>query len=107
MGGHIHDATPITLGQEFSGYHQQIKSIERIQTFLKDIYYLAQGGTAVGTGINTKKNFDIKIVKEIKKYSKINFKPAPNKFSELAAHDAIVNFSGSLNTGSFFNENFK
>ena len=96
---HLQDATPITLGQEFSGYHQQIKkSIERIQTSLKDIYYLAQGGTAVGTGINTKKNFDIKIVKEIKKYSKINFKPAPNKFSELAAHDAIVNFSGSLNT---------
>ena len=96
---HLQDATPITLGQEFSGYHQQIKkSIERIQTSLKDIYYLAQGGTAVGTGINTKKNFDIKIVREIKKYSKINFKPAPNKFSELAAHDAIVDFSGSLNT---------
>ena len=59
---------------------------------------MAQGGTAVGTGINTKKNFDKKIVKEIKKQSKINFKPAKNKFSALATHDAIVNFSGVLNT---------
>ena len=96
---HLQDATPISLGQEFSGYHEQVKkSIDRINYCLKDIYYLAQGGTAVGTGINSKKNFDKKIVKEIKKFCKINFKPAPNKFSELAAHDAIVNFSGSLNS---------
>ncbi len=96
---HLQDATPLSLGQEFSGYNEQIKkSIERIKYCLNDIYYLAQGGTAVGTGINTKKNFDKKIVKEIKKFCKINFKPAPNKFSELAAHDAIVNFSGSLNS---------
>ena len=91
---HLQDATPLTLGQEFSGYHEQVKkSIERIKYCLKDIFYLAQGGTAVGTGINSKKNFDKKIVKEIKNFCKINFKPAPNKFSELAAHDAIVNFS--------------
>jgi len=96
---HLQDATPLTLGQEFSGYHEQVKkSIERIKYCLKDIFYLAQGGTAVGTGINSKKNFDKKIVREIKKFCKINFKPAPNKFSELAAHDAIVNFSGSLNS---------
>ncbi len=96
---HLQDATPISLGQEFSGYHEQVKkSIDRINYCLKDIFYLAQGGTAVGTGINSKKNFDKKIVKEIKKFCKINFKPAPNKFSELAAHDAIVNFSGSLNS---------
>ena len=96
---HLQDATPLTLGQEFSGYHEQIKkSIQRIKFSLNDIFYLAQGGTAVGTGINTKKNFDKKIVKEISKFCKIKFKPAPNKFSELAAHDAIVNFSGALNT---------
>ena len=96
---HLQDATPLSLGQEFSGYHEQIKkSINRIKYSLNDIYYLAQGGTAVGTGINSKKNFDKKIVNEIKKYCKIRFKPAPNKFSELAAHDAIVNFSGSLNS---------
>ena len=96
---HLQDATPISLGQEFSGYHEQVKkSIDRIKFCLEDIYFLAQGGTAVGTGINSKKNFDKKIVSEIKKYCRIQFKPAPNKFSELAAHDAIVNFSGSLNS---------
>ena len=96
---HLQDATPLSLGQEFSGYHEQVKkSIERIKYCLNDIYYLAQGGTAVGTGINSRKNFDKKIVKEIAKFTKIKFKPAPNKFAELAAHDAIVNFSGALNT---------
>ena len=96
---HLQDATPLTLGQEFSGYHEQIKkSLDRIKYSLNDILFLAQGGTAVGTGINTKKNFDKKIVKEIGKFCKIKFKTAPNKFSELAAHDAIVNFSGALNT---------
>ena len=96
---HLQDATPLSLGQEFSGYHEQVKkSIDRIKYCLNDIFFLAQGGTAVGTGINSKKNFDKKIVKEIKNFCKINFKPAPNKFSELAAHDAIVNFSGSLNS---------
>ena len=96
---HLQDATPLTLGQEFSGYYEQLKkSIERIKFSLKDILFLAQGGTAVGTGLNTRKNFDKKITREISKYCKIPFRPAPNKFSELAAHDAIVSFSGSLNS---------
>ena len=96
---HLQDATPLTLGQEFSGYNNQVEEgVSRIKNSLEEIYFLAQGGTAVGTGINTKKNFDKKIVKEIKKQSKINFKPAKNKFSALATHDAIVNFSGVLNT---------
>ena len=96
---HLQDATPISLGQEFSGYQVQLKKcIERIEYALKEIYYLAQGGTAVGTGINSRKGFDRKIVKEIAKYTKIPFKPAQNKFAELAAHDSIVNFSGTLNT---------
>jgi fumarate hydratase, class II len=96
---HLQDATPLSLGQEFSGYQVQLKKcIERIELALKEIYFLAQGGTAVGTGINSKKGFDKKIVKEIAKYTKISFKPAPNKFAELAAHDSIVNFSGILNT---------
>ena len=96
---HLQDATPLSLGQEFSGYQVQIKKcIKRIEYALKEIYFLAQGGTAVGTGINSKKGFDKKIIKEISKYTKIPFKPALNKFAELAAHDSIVNFSGSLNT---------
>ncbi len=96
---HLQDATPITLGQEFSGYHAQLsKCIERIKRALEEIYFLAQGGTAVGTGINTKKGFDKKIVSEIRKITKIPFKPSQNKFASLAAHDAIVNFSGTMNT---------
>jgi len=96
---HLQDATPLSLGQEFSGYQSQLeKSIERIKNALNEIYYLAQGGTAVGTGINTKKNFDKKIVNEIKKITRLPFKPAKNKFAALAAHDSIVNFSGTLNT---------
>ncbi len=96
---HLQDATPLTLGQEFSGYHSQLKKcIERIDGALSEIYYLAQGGTAVGTGLNTKKNFDKKIVREIKKITKLPFKPTKNKFAALAAHDAIVNFSGTMNT---------
>ena len=96
---HLQDATPITLGQEFSGYHSQLsKCIQRIEHSLEEIYFLAQGGTAVGTGLNTKKGFDKKIVNELKKITKLPFKPAPNKFAALAAHDAIVNFSGTMNT---------
>ena len=96
---HLQDATPLSLGQEFSGYQVQLKKcIERIELALKEIYFLAQGGTAVGTGINSKKGFDKKIVKEIAKFTKLPFKPANNKFAELAAHDSIVNFSGTLNT---------
>ncbi len=98
---HLQDATPITLGQEFSGYHTQLKKcIDRIEIALKEILFLAQGGTAVGTGLNTKKNFDKKIVKEISKITKIPFKPAVNKFAALAAHDSIVNFSGAMNTAA-------
>ncbi len=96
---HLQDATPLTLGQEFSGYQTQIEEgIFRVKNSLEEIFFLAQGGTAVGTGINTKKNFDKKIVNEIKKQTKINFKPAKNKFAALAAHDSVVNFSGVLNT---------
>ncbi len=96
---HLQDATPLSLGQEFSGYQSQLeKCIERIKNALNEIYFLAQGGTAVGTGINTRKNFDKQIVNEIRKITKLPFKPAKNKFAALAAHDAIVNFSGTLNT---------
>ena len=96
---HLQDATPLTLGQEFSGYHTQLKQcISRIELALKEINNLAQGGTAVGTGLNTRKNFDKKIVKEISKITKLPFKPSNNKFAALAAHDEIVNFSGTLNT---------
>ena len=96
---HLQDATPLSLGQEFSGYQSQIEDcIFRIRNALDEIYSLAQGGTAVGTGINTKKGFDKKIVNEIKKITKLPFKPTKNKFASLAAHDEIVNFSGTLNT---------
>ena len=96
---HLQDATPLTLGQEFSGYQSQLKKcIIRIENALKEIHNLAQGGTAVGTGLNTRKNFDKKVIKEISKITKLPFKPAANKFAALAAHDEIVNFSGTLNT---------
>ena len=98
---HLQDATPLTLGQEFSGYQSQLEdTIIRIKNALKEILFLAQGGTAVGTGINTKKNFDKKICRVISKITKIKFKPAKNKFAALAAHDSIVNFSGTLNTAA-------
>ena len=96
---HLQDATPLSLGQEFSGYQSQLQNcILRIKNALNEIYNLAQGGTAVGTGINSKKGFDTKVIKEIKKITKLPFKPTKNKFAALAAHDEIVNFSGSLNT---------
>ena len=98
---HLQDATPISLGQEFSGYQSQLEdSIKRIKLSLNEIYFLAQGGTAVGTGLNTTKNFDKKIVKEISKITKLPFKCAKNKFAALASHDPIVNFSGTLNTAA-------
>ena len=98
---HLQDATPLTLGQEFSGYYSQLNDcILRIENSLKEIFFLAQGGTAVGTGINSKKKFDVKICKEISKLTKIKFYPAKNKFAALAAHDPIVNFSGTLNTAA-------
>tara|TARA_A100001011_G_scaffold258307_1_gene266590 strand:+ start:2312 stop:3700 length:1389 start_codon:yes stop_codon:yes gene_type:complete len=96
---HLQDATPLSLGQEFSGYQSQLENcIGRIKNALNEIYNLAQGGTAVGTGINSKKGFDKKIINEIKKITKLPFKPTKNKFAALAAHDEIVNFSGTLNT---------
>ena len=98
---HLQDATPLSLGQEFSGYQSQLEDcIFRIKNALNEIYSLAQGGTAVGTGINSKKGFDKKIIKEIKKITKLPFKPTKNKFAALAAHDEIVNFSGTLNTAA-------
>ena len=96
---HLQDATPLSLGQEFSGYASQIaKSKKIIKLALNEIYFLAQGGTAVGTGVNSPKNFDKKIIKEIAKFTKMPFKTSKNKFAELAAHDSIINFSGALNT---------
>ena len=98
---HLQDATPLSLGQEFSGYQSQLADcIIRIKNALDEIYYLAQGGTAVGTGINSKKGFDKKVINEIKKITKLPFKPTKNKFAALAAHDEIVNFSGTLNTAA-------
>ena len=98
---HLQDATPLSLGQEFSGYQSQLENcIYRIKNALNEIYYLAQGGTAVGTGMNSKKGFDKKIINEIKKITKLPFKPTKNKFAALAAHDEIVNFSGTLNTAA-------
>jgi len=98
---HLQDATPLSLGQEFSGYQSQLEDcISRIKNALNEIYFLAQGGTAVGTGINSKKGFDKKIIQEIKKITKLPFKPTKNKFAALAAHDEIVNFSGTLNTSA-------
>ena len=95
---HLQDATPLSLGQEFSGYHAQIASnIKRVESALTNLSYLAQGGTAVGTGLNTKKGFDKLVVSEISKITKIKFKPAVNKFQALASHDSIVEMSGVLN----------
>jgi len=96
---HTQDATPLTLGQEFSGYaHQVAKGIERIEACLPDIYELAQGGTAVGTGLNTKKGWDTAIAAKIAEITSLPFVTAPNKFEALAAHDAMVMFSGALKT---------
>ena len=95
---HLQDATPLSLGQEFSGYAALIESnIKRIEISLNSALSLAQGGTAVGTGLNTRKNFDKLVVNEIKKLTKINFKPAVNKFQALSPHNGIVEISGSLN----------
>jgi fumarate hydratase class II len=96
---HTQDATPLTLSQEFSGYRHQIKKgIERIEQSLGDIYELAQGGTAVGTGLNTSVGWDITVAKYIAEETNLPFVTAPNKFEALAAHDAMVHISGSLKT---------
>ena len=96
---HLQDATPLTLGQEFSGYVTQLeRGIERVQDTLPRLRLLAQGGTAVGTGLNTFEGFAEAIAEEISKMTKAQFKTAPNKFEALATHDAIVEASGALNT---------
>jgi fumarate hydratase, class II len=96
---HLQDATPLTLGQEFSGYVAQLdRGLERIESCLPHLKFLAQGGTAVGTGLNTFKGFDEAIAAEISKMTGKEFKTAPNKFEVMAAHDSIVEASGSLNT---------
>jgi fumarate hydratase class II len=102
---HTQDATPLTLGQEFSGYaHQVRKGIERVEAALGDIYELAQGGTAVGTGLNTKKGWAEMVAANMAEITDLPFVTAPNKFEALAAHDAMVMFSGALKTvaGSLF-----
>jgi len=96
---HLQDATPLTLGQEFSGYAAQVKlGIERINGSLKRLYPLAQGGTAVGTGLNSKPGFGEQFAGEVAKFTKLPFSSAPNKFEALAANDAMVEISGVLNT---------
>ncbi|ETV99892.1 fumarate hydratase, mitochondrial, variant [Aphanomyces invadans] len=96
---HTQDATPMTLGQEFSGYREQIAySIQRVEAVLPNLYKLALGGTAVGTGLNTTKGYDKEIAAIIAEETKFPFVTAPNKFEALAANDAIVEASGALNT---------
>ncbi|KAH7294128.1 hypothetical protein KP509_28G057900 [Ceratopteris richardii] len=96
---HLQDAVPLTLGQEFSGYVTQVKyGIERVKGSLPRLYQLAQGGTAVGTGLNTKKGFDVKVAEAVAQETGLPFVTAENKFEALAAHDAIVEVSGALNT---------
>ncbi|KAI8897369.1 fumarate hydratase [Globomyces pollinis-pini] len=96
---HLQDATPLTLGQEFSGYAQQVRfGIERVKATLPRLYNLAQGGTAVGTGLNTVKGYDVKVAQAISDATNLPFVTAPNKFEALASHDAIVEAHGALNT---------
>ena len=96
---HLQDATPLTLGQEFSGYATQLKySIERVETSMPRLLALAQGGTAVGTGLNAKPGFAEKFASEVADFTGLSFATAENKFEALAAHDAFVEMSGMLNT---------
>jgi fumarate hydratase, class II len=96
---HCQDATPLTLGQEFSGYVQQVSyAISRIESSLPALYRLALGGTAVGTGLNTAKGYDVAIAAKIAHETGLPFATAPNKFEALAAHDSLVEVSGQLNT---------
>ena len=96
---HTQDATPLTLGQEFGGYaHQVSQGIMRVKKVLPEVYELAQGGTAVGTGLNTRRGFDVRVAAEIAEITGLPFVTAPNKFESLAAHDAMVMFSGALKT---------
>lgn len=94
---HTQDATPLTVGQEFSGYVQQMDyGIARVEAALPRIYELAIGGTAVGTGLNTRIGFAEGCVEEIAKFTGLPFVPAPNKFEALAAHDALIEMSGAM-----------
>ncbi|CCF51284.1 hypothetical protein NDA11_001113 [Ustilago hordei] len=96
---HLQDATPLTLGQEFSGYVKQVSNgIQRVKAVIPRLSQLAQGGTAVGTGLNTYIGFDKKVAAEISNITGLKFETAENKFEALAAHDAIVEASGALNT---------
>merc|ERR1712241_386990 len=96
--GHTQDATPLTLGQEFSGYVQQLQfGIERVEATLPRLYMLAAGGTAVGTGLNTRIGFAEKVASKVSDLTGLPFVTAPNKFEALAAHDAMVEVSGALN----------
>ncbi len=96
---HLQDATPLTLGQEFSGYAKQVElGIERAEGCLKNLYRLALGGTAVGTGLNTPLGFDVLSAQKIAEITGLPFETADNKFEGLAAHDAIVEASGVLKT---------
>ena len=95
---HLQDATPLTLGQEFSGYAMQVDDcIDRVESVLPRVLRLAQGGTAVGTGLNAPKGFAEEFAKEVAKLTQLPFTSAPNKFAELAAHDTMVELSGVLN----------
>ncbi len=95
---HLQDATPLTLGQEFSGYAKQIEfGIQRVKACLPRLMQLAQGGTAVGTGINSKVGFAEKFAANVSKITSLEFVTAENKFESLAAHDAMVEISGALN----------
>ena len=96
---HLQDATPLSLGQEFSGFQKQIEfGIKRVELALIRLKYLAQGGTAVGTGLNTKKSFSKLFASNVSKFTGINFKTAENKFEAIATHDAMVEMSGMINT---------
>jgi len=96
---HLQDATPLTLGQEFSGYAQQVAdNIERVEQMMPRVYRLAQGGTAVGTGLNAPPGFAEAFAKEMANLTRLPFTSAPNKYAEMAAHDTMVELSGVLNT---------
>jgi fumarate hydratase class II len=95
---HVQDATPLTLGQEFSGYAQQVANAQdRVKDSMKRVYMLAQGGTAVGTGLNAPKGFGDAVAAKLQEITGLPFVSAPNKFEAMAAHDALVELSGSLN----------
>jgi fumarate hydratase class II len=98
---HLQDATPLTLGQEFSGYAAQVAAaVARLEGVRPRLHQLAQGGTAVGTGLNAPAGFDAAVAAELAALTGLPFATAPNKFAELAAHDTLVELSGALNAGA-------